>query len=36
MIRLDGRTVQLLRIELLLPADVAAGLFPAANPTRPA
>ena len=30
MLRLGGRTVQLIEVDRLLPADLAAGLFPAA------
>ena len=34
MIRLGGRSVHLVRVERLLPMDVAAGLFPPASPPR--
>ena len=32
LLRIDGRTVQVVDVDHLLPADLAAGLFPAASP----
>ena len=32
LLRIDGRTVQVVDVDRLLPADLAAGLFPATSP----